>query len=1066
MFWPFSTPSEILLDLDADDEIIQTNEISQDKNVFSILTKTTIYFLSLKPTSLNILAKFKRNAKSIENYGENSSVVSDDENVFIIKTGLNCLMIFMVNNNKNSKNSNDDLLEVLNVFNDEKETLLQDVYLTNDSYNVHYYDIQFKFKVVLKLGNHLLGYSQFKSEKFLNSLNVLVILIKKNDDLIFQFLNLNDFSTIQSLFLDECPWFTSKNDNIDIIYYNYNQQLRLFSFITSDGNCWIFRFNDGLTLMNKGDNMDSHKEKTPENQQSLFFNWSNTTGYCVYNKANAVKIEFNNDFKIFIVLTKDNSLEYYSFKHYLKSNSIMFLKKFKNPLNSKKVASFKIFNLKNPNVSNFEVVIFNNGWCIVSNFGNVNFSTFDYDSALGGIHSYNSDNDDDKLMNKTIDQLNRRTPDNWFNQIKDISYIHSTQKLVLLTKDKVYVVDLIFFPSKYQIDSKFKMPIFIHESNLVISNIESDFSHSRSARSLKINNKNLNGSSLSPSTPQSAPNMSKSLSFSDKLMNNTSTNKATDNKNVLKNDELFYNFQIPFDIMRELGGIELVALSGSHKNLLCLGNKQLYYHNFKLNKWFAFDDAYYDELLDTCQILFWDNDFAFLNHKNLETGNFEILTFNLNKVTKTKGFNTSSLIWKYELDHNVVYMNLDNLNDELILVTSNWGLIIFKLSYTFNEFNKKQVLINVVIKTNLSNLKLLDINGNEDKIDNKMFGNFNLIRVNSYNNDLLLLVNGDLYLLKIFDSNHDKKYMKFFLFHNIEYFNKLSQDNLIYCFDGDKILFFILDITLEEYSNGLLDFKIQMDKTIKELQILEIENFNDDQFYPIQMVLDNDYYLEGLTPSLNEISQTLKLKRVKKFILHEFLSFEIMNAEEASLSNIYSKYKNVLNFDYSNELLLYQTVIENEELLPKLLKFILLNPNHLSIIAQCLRKIEIEYWSRIFQVLKLQPVELFHKCLNSKDYKTAGYYLIIFLSFIDIENEKDSQAHHHKSKKKNKGKNKLKDIKNDNQNKKEIFNFLKLILDCNFNSDSELLEMLIELIRFLKVLDEGILLEALNIIEK
>ncbi|GMM37533.1 hypothetical protein DASC09_048580 [Saccharomycopsis crataegensis] len=1138
MFWPLVTPSELdITDLVNGDSLIQIATPSADpRTPFAIISKTSIYVVNQQP--LTILASHIRSPESIESYGFNVSMKtiveppsklhasssSSNSKVLIVQTEKNYLMVYSINGPTVNRDSKYELLQVYDKTGSDH--LIQDVYpvdktlsffnfssfsggdtnqYRNDKINgvkflesdfedetTRIYDSGLKFRLVLKISNDLKGYQLMPDG------HLCIITNKKSNEnsqeeeeeqqqqqkspssdtiannLAIQTINIRGSQeTVKSCFIDEFPWF-NEPDLQSIKYFTYNEKWDLFAFITNSGNCWMF------------------KSTNPKNR----LDFTQTTGNCVYRLGNAKQVLVNGTFNLVLIVTSNDDIFYYNMNHTRQKSpgfQIQLIKKFKKPLNSKKILSVKFSKLEN-----LLLVSYSNGWCLLSIFGNINFSTFDYDDNLGitGVNASSGNN-------------NRMGSHNWFTKVKDLDVYCNDSCLLVINDYGLYSFKLLKWSClDVQSDLSTKRPVLYHESMIYIFNGIDDTTEASSI----------------PEISETTKELTKGFNILDIPIYRYSLVKPIKMVSVSKNGLNLaiyggnsYNFDR--DIVDN-------AFNDTNKNNLLV-------YSFDTNTWHRFIDSYYDSLNIGCNILWWQNEYVFVDNYNPDTNHYEILMLNVGKVFKSVGkssrsratmnsnghssdrgrkdqrvaddgrndpvgeigsvteFDSQCIIWRYEIGPTPVkYINLDNSLDELIIMTSDMKLVIFKLDQqtvgktkdsstdemdSANDYKvyRKQVSINLIIKLSLKNLH----------IDVDSLGNFNLIKISQFSNDLLMLVNGNLYLLSLVkDESGDRaavySYEMFLVYNNIEFVNKINNESF-YFFNGDDVLY-LDDLDMQYNKNHLVSHGITSEITtrsasmlakINKLRSLKISNF-DEQFYPIFMNSTKNYYITGLTVDIVSISRRgqdllgeqekiLKLLTTKKFFLHDLISFEldkvivandgeVMEAQlDAKLVEIFDKYHHCGNFEYSLEMLLYMVTTKDNEndshsntdfklrLLLVLIKKLKLN--YLSIIAKCLRKIEVEYWDRVFDQLNLTSKQLLHECIRIKDYKTAGYYLIILLSHkttTTIVQEEEEI---------------------DESDKQEIMSLLKIMVenfdDPKYNKNNELWDMAIELIRFLKVLD-------------
>lgn len=1074
MIWPFISPSEFELPgLSSGDRLVQIASVPQRTQApFAIISTTAVYVINQQPVA--VLAAHYRSQESIENYGYNVSVklLAKNAGVILVETSQNYLIVYTLSQINQRP-------EILQIYSHNSDRLIQDVFPVdrnisffnfkgfssknnNDSdENIDYdpdegeaklNDSGLRFRLMLKIQNTLIDYD-LVSDKHL----CILTNKRKSDDpgvsnVAIQIINIESkFEEINSFFIEEFEWFDEKNLH-DFVHFAYDEKSNLFSFITNNGNCWLFRSTN------------------TENKLDL----TKTFGYCFYSSSNAKKLVINNAFNLIFVITDSNNIFYYTLKSFA-HKKIRLLKKFKKPLNAKRILSLK-FTRNGKSI----VVLYSNGWCLLSIFGNINFSTFDYDDTLGvtGI-----------VLPEGLSTT--KSDDSWLADVRDIDFYSNDSNLVFINSRRVFLFNLLKCNLlAIQSDSSTKRPILHHNSLLYIFKGIEYLNYQRQFESI-----------------------AESLAVQDQTIDLDTNNDLAASWNIL---------DIPTNKYHQLDPIKILSVSNDGLNVAIYGKNTLYVYTYTSNSWHLFMDFYYDYMDINCNILWWENSYIFLDNYNSETKRHELLMFNVDKAINYTKHRTKSeskdqyrresdvnhengqhagdnsggvgretdygtpeethidskcIIWKYEFDTPIKYLNLDNSINELLIVTEDLKLLIFKLEQQIVSKTsplgaqrfKKQVLINLVIKLPLNNLHI-DLH--------EASGNFNLIKLSQYSNDLLILINGNLYFLNLVkdDTREQLQYESFLVFNNIEFMNKIDDDSF-YFFNGDEILYLNdLNLKYKNVDHNTSNEKSNMFKRINNLQTLKISNF-DEQFYPLALNSLKDFYITGLTidivSSMRTSSKILKVHTTKKTFLHDLLNFEINKliidsfpeeeksmevspAKKEKLDAIYEKYKDSVDLEYSLELLLYMVTTKNNEndsksntdfKLRLLLNLIMrLGDQYLGVIAKCLRKIEIEYWDRIFTQLQQDPKTLLHKCIEIKNYKTAGYYLTIFLSHKTIgttnvnsnANETDTD-----------------DISADG--KEEIMQLLKIIAEnlnsVKYNKNNELWDMGIELIRFLKVLD-------------
>lgn len=994
MILPSLTPSELdITDLVGGDRLLEVSTPPSSPSVpFAIISKTTIYVLVQSP--LTIVASYVRTQELVQNYGENVLIKTCDDTgsstrFFVVETSRNFLMTYSVTD---LASLDDPRYELMRVFAD-LDHLIQEVYpvdksasffgfgfgsldhqtskingsdfsedaFEDASWNMR--DSRFRFRMVLRVQCPLIGYTLLPG-------GVLCVLTRReerhpesapkktereeghtsteNITFTIQRINLKSQSVVSSHFLDELPWFAEPSTSSDILHFSYCQQWDSFLLVTGLGNCWMFR-SDLLE------------------------------GACVYGLGDAVTVLPNEAFHMLLVVTKDNDIFYYRVRN-LEKFSVQLTKRFKKPLNLKRLIKIKILRR-----CKFLVVLYSNGWCILSVYGNITFLTFDYDDSLGVM-------------------LTGPTTHNWLTKVTDVEIFARDSHIIVVNEYGVYTFPLMKWAcADVQSDAVTKRPVLTCGTMLYV--------------------------------------------YSGKISNSP---ELYSRFNVVDMPLPWYSLVNPIYFASALEEGDYLAVYGG------AGSKNLAVYSFETNNWLVFSDSYYDQLYIQCNVLWW-GEFVFIDNYNVDEERYEILMLNVQKVFsslqkcepdfvgRTKANNVSvkfdleCIIWRYELGADAArYMNVDALAGELVALTRADRLMVFSLEQKTvarteeeSKVYRKQVQIKLVVKALLANLSL-----------GAGLGNLNVVRVSRNLNNMLLLENGNLYLLDLVKDEHSVRYEAHLVYNNIEFLNKVD-DGKFYFFNGDDILY-APEVGVDRNGGSVVT-------QIASWKLLRISNF-DEQFYPVAVNLGSEYYVVGLSVDVMRRrtggDKALRLVVAEKFFLHDLLRFEIglvAGSEkliEDELQTIYQRYRGSGNFEYSLELLLYMVATNNNEnekvddaklgLLLQLIKKV--GHRYLSIIAKCLRKIEVEYWDRIFAYLKISARELFRECVEIRDYRTAGYYLIILLSYNKSDSEEISS-----------------------EDKEEIMNFLKIIADNfgnpRYDKNKELWDMGIELIRFLKVLD-------------
>lgn len=126
----------------------------------------------------------------------------------------------------------------------------------------------------------------------------------------------------------------------------------------------------------------------------------------------------------------------------------------------------------------------------------------------------------------------------------------------------------------------------------------------------------------------------------------------------------------------------------------------------------------------------------------------------------------------------------------------------------------------------------------------------------------------------------------------------------------------------------------------------------------------------------------IKHRTNRQLILNRFVGYDLFDAKLEALL-ITAKYQNFAHYDYCLELLLYENLNElaADENLTRIMDLVSHSKAADAIYVNLLRKIEVHYWSRFFELLHQTPVGLMDHLITLKDVELCYNYLIIYLNY-------------------------------------------------------------------------------------
>lgn len=297
----------------------------------------------------------------------------------------------------------------------------------------------------------------------------------------------------------------------------------------------------------------------------------------------------------------------------------------------------------------------------------------------------------------------------------------------------------------------------------------------------------------------------------------------------------------------------------------------------------------------------------------------------------------------------------------------------------------------------------------EDAKDYKIFVGLNrTIHINNINSKIPLDEVTRLSLIKeshmLFHLNSGELY---FLKHKLAQVG--NQKNIMHemvkiadCVESFELSEFHLGDEIVEYlcirSGEAQVLVYDLDNGTNHLIILKDKRIVDDvMFYPFR-VHQRQLSLIGIeTASVAKGNYVLLWNNILyQHILYKFVESELrsMGDEDGDedLKHTYSRYKGFPSFDHNLEILLYEQLTTNNDctmklLLRNLVSLIQLSPNGDSIFINCLRKIEIDYWSVFFNVLNTTPHEYMKKLITNENVELCYRFLIVYLNYKKEDGE-------------------------------------------------------------------------------
>lgn len=422
-------------------------------------------------------------------------------------------------------------------------------------------------------------------------------------------------------------------------------------------------------------------------------------------------------------------------------------------------------------------------------------------------------------------------------------------------------------------------------------------------------------------------------------------------------------------LIRINGNLKLLATYIANKNILLI-------YNLETNVWFNYPE------ITIIDLQWLSNNYLVMNTID-DDGNASLQCIHIPlQGAETKSL-TDMLVWEYRVssstiinsfhvntlckfkplkikskDQNMEYLQYEKYykTGEIVIVTNSEIIFFDVISAIYsNDINVLKKIFEYT-KVNISNEPYLQ----------------NIQWAMNIRDDILLYTSDKIYKLFKLENGH---WQNIELLHNIERIIDILQ-NKIYLIESNRYTIYDLEDLWDE-KKELLTISIDEDgypiSVTPESAILhKLYCVFNKEFS--KLVIKHDIYLDKLIIAKLERGQTpdsitfqfYGLKHYK-FALEKILSTKILGDED--LTEILQLVKACSIPMGQSKKHPYSDMLE--------------------IISNCLRKIEIQYWSKLFNSLKMTPRDLLGICIEGNEAKTLGVLLLVFLNYNETGLIKD-----------------------------------------------------------------------------
>lgn len=434
-----------------------------------------------------------------------------------------------------------------------------------------------------------------------------------------------------------------------------------------------------------------------------------------------------------------------------------------------------------------------------------------------------------------------------------------------------------------------------------------------------------------------------------------------------------------------LSGAWTAATSAHHQVAVVCGNDMAVSTPFTDGRtpnhvlWYNFHNLFV-EPLNIVRVT-WFQDFLVVVNRSSESDEVVVLDVGQSKYGLGGGefkFDSDVVVWRHDFDAAIVTFLLANKSptSHLVLVTDTHRIV----TVEFSTADKK---ISIGIKTSiqLASIKhrlALELTQDVAMVDEKHF--------------VFLLTTGQVFLLRNQELSPDKAtnilkntrnsksnmYDLIAVDHGVESMQVThSFTALLALFKGTVVLVYDIRDLLDKAvdPSGAVDDGLPDDNEVAPIEVETIDA------YPLSLTGPELIGVEATSNTRNGVL-IFKQKLSRQLILNHFIETDLYR-ESLSKEQIVQKYGSFPSFAYCLELILFKHITSDTDSDDNLRKITTLIEDHhqLAVFVNCLRKIEIGYWHRFFDVLDLTPVDFMNRLIESQDEELCYNFLIVYLNF-------------------------------------------------------------------------------------
>ncbi|KAK9768887.1 WD40 repeat protein [Basidiobolus ranarum] len=448
-------------------------------------------------------------------------------------------------------------------------------------------------------------------------------------------------------------------------------------------------------------------------------------------------------------------------------------------------------------------------------------------------------------------------------------------------------------------------------------------------------------------------------------------NKVDQEIEGLNPDVIWQTIQYPSAYISDNWPIKYVSISYDGKYVAIAGKYGVAHCNMTNGRWKLFGDQLQEQEFVCHGGLVWYKKILIVACDVVDDNSHELRFY-----SRENNLDNSYLLFCEKLAKPVIYLSI--MDDSLLVYTMDNILHDYRISI------RSDGSLEVELLQQISFEGVISVPGRVQCItwfqEKPTEGSFNDPRHSS----IIILIAGKLVYASPQEIDGVFQYKARKLSDRVEYFyvpNKSigSHQNSLWAYDGQS---FQVWVSIMKHDTGETTVGLDISESGED----ESFRFSLD-FYPRSILLEKGIVigLEQSTSTIHSPFASFKLLTKSHLFLHHIVRHFVSKRLEPEAVAYALCYQRLKYFAHSLEVLLHQVLEDEADAsatpgkdaeLPLVVQFLNHFPQYLDIVVRCARKTEVALWGYLFSVVG-NPKELFERCIDADQLKTATSYLIV-----------------------------------------------------------------------------------------